>query len=112
MHRLVILVLLLLVAPGCGGGDSNPVDPDPPIPTIQPPTPTPMTPVDPDACKVGQTLSPGERCKVGSAWFSITDDGHGLFTDAGVNLTIGEGITIGTFRARHLGNGRWIIEAI
>ena len=115
MCRLIYIAVLLLATMNCGGGDKNPVDSNPPIPTepLAPLTPpAPVTPADPSACMVGQMLSPGERCKVGSGWFSVTDDGAGLFTDAGVSISVGQGITLGSFKARHVGGGQWIVDAV
>ena len=62
------------------------------------------------ACRVGQVLSPGDSCTVGSDTFQVLADGSGRY---GCCITAGQGITINTFRAVRISNtNNWRIESI
>ena len=61
------------------------------------------------ACEVGQVLSPGESCTVGSARFEVLSTGQGRLGF----ITAGTGITINNFSASRIpGTNTWRIDSV
>ena len=61
------------------------------------------------ACRVGQELSPGDSCTVGSDRFEVLPDGRGHFSF----ITAGTGITVNRFRASRIpGTNTWRIDSV
>ena len=61
------------------------------------------------ACEVGQVLSPGESCTVGSARFEVLSTGQGRLG----SITAGTGITINNFSASRIpGTNTWRIDSV
>ena len=61
------------------------------------------------ACEVGQVLSPGESCTVGSARFEVLSTGQGRLGF----ITAGTGITINNFSASRIpGTDTWRIDSV
>ena len=60
------------------------------------------------ACRVGQVLSPGDSCTVGSEVFKVLSDGTGQY---GCCINVGEGISINGFVAKRIsGTKNWRIH--
>ena len=64
-------------------------------------------------CQVGQVLSPGESCTVGSQTFQVLSDGSGRFGRFGFFITSGTSIALNDFKASRIsGTNNWRIDAV